>query len=242
MVKTVLITSQRMGSTLFVKTFDQYKNVHFAGEVFHIGNGIHHPENQFPFNKYLNSNRFNYLLNYPNLAQNYSSFLTKFYKNHERSQVVGFKLMLSQTKFLPKIIDYLLSNGVQPIFLTRRDTLGCALSSITAQHTGIYHEFQNSTSEKIASKLELKLLNKRINKVVEANNKIENLSSMFSNSLMLDYSDFNSFPELNTKFSNFFNIPMEPVFTGTKKISSLDKYRTIYSNFDEVMDRLNKGG
>jgi LPS sulfotransferase NodH len=135
----VVFTSQRTGSTLLVRSLDSSPSITCAGELFHTGRGIHHPEFQYA-HQWLGSASLGRMRDVFVGRQRVRSHLQNFYSTAGNGvAAVGFKLMLSQTRRFPAVKPALLELGVQFLYLVRSDVLATALSFCRAKATGVFH-------------------------------------------------------------------------------------------------------
>jgi LPS sulfotransferase NodH len=135
----VVLTSQRTGSTLLIRSLDSSSRIFCAGELFRRGRGIHHLEYQFPFK----------LLGSVNLGKLCDAFASRFRIRKHLSnfylaagvgvEAVGFKLMVSQLRRYPEILSTAVTMGSRLLFLFREDTLAAALSYCRAKASGVFH-------------------------------------------------------------------------------------------------------
>jgi LPS sulfotransferase NodH len=135
----VVLTSQRTGSTLLVRSLDSSARIFCAGELYRRGRGIYHREYQYPFE----------LLGSVDLGKFCDVFLSRFrIRKHLKSfylaagagaEAVGFKLMVSQLRRYPAVISEAINMGARPLFLYRANTLATALSYCRAEATGVFH-------------------------------------------------------------------------------------------------------
>jgi LPS sulfotransferase NodH len=138
----VIITSQRTGSTLLVRSLDAAPEVFCAGEIFYEGRGIHHPEWQFPY-RLLGSRWLGRLRDACSCGARASRHVRAFYEMAGPGTVaVGFKLMLSQLRQHPSLISCVAEQRVRRIFLVRDDVFSTALSYYSARASGRYHSDQ----------------------------------------------------------------------------------------------------
>lgn len=136
----VVLSSQRTGSTLLVRSIDQHPELFCAGEIFHYRDGIHHNEWRFPY-KGLGNLHLSMLWNRFFSGNKVKMHLKAFYENAENpfERARGFKLMLSQIDWNPNVLPYLVKNGVQIMVLVRNSDAETALSSYSAMLSGQYH-------------------------------------------------------------------------------------------------------
>lgn len=135
----VVLTSQRTGSTLLVRSLDSSARIFCAGELYRRGRGIYHREYQYPFE----------LLGSVDLGKFRDIFLSRFrIRKHLKNfylaagagaEAVGFKLMVSQLRRYPAVISEAIKMGARPLFLYREDALATALSYCRAEATGVFH-------------------------------------------------------------------------------------------------------
>jgi LPS sulfotransferase NodH len=135
----VVITSQRTGSTLLVKSLDAADGVFCAGEIFHSGARVLHPEYRYP---YLEPGRGVA----PRIAaallgrDRVRKHLARFYAQAgQGARAVGFKLMVSQAATHGAILPWLRQHHVVAILLYRRNAFDAALSYYRASVSGQFH-------------------------------------------------------------------------------------------------------
>jgi LPS sulfotransferase NodH len=148
-----LLSGQRSGSTLLIRSLDLSPDIFCAGELFHYRSGVYHSEYQFkyiPFphpkmtafaNKYLSRNSV-------------KKHLENFYRDAGKGvKACGFKLMKSQIDWNPSVLDYLIERKVQLFVLVRQSDFETALSSSKAIATGAYHSDEKLEHKEIEIKL-----------------------------------------------------------------------------------------
>jgi LPS sulfotransferase NodH len=135
----VVLSSQRSGSTLLVKSLDSAPEIFCAGEIFHPGERTLHREFQFPYlrtkgrlipriaARFLQSGRVERHLEY------------FFGSAGAGVRAAGFKLMVSQAEKFGATIRWLKRHRVRVICLYRRNTFDAAMSYYLAAHTGRFH-------------------------------------------------------------------------------------------------------
>lgn len=135
----VLITSQRTGSTLLVRSLDADSRVFCAGEILYEGDGIHHPEWQF-LQRPLDSRGVGRIIDALSLGIPASRHVLRFYEIAGLdAEAVGFKLMISQLRGRPAILRSIVQQRVRRLFLVRQSVLSTALSQYSARVSHIYH-------------------------------------------------------------------------------------------------------
>ena len=146
----VVITSQRTGSTLLVKSLDSSPRIFCAGELFHPGMRTLHKEFQFPFLQD-DTGVVSRMISTWHLSSRVREHLGYFYSQAgPEAQAVGFKLMVSQAAAYPAIVPCLSKLGVTALFLYRRNAFDTALSYFKATVTGRFHsDGQSPTGEAV---------------------------------------------------------------------------------------------
>jgi hypothetical protein len=134
-----VLSSQRTGSTLLVRSLDAHPELFVAGELFHYGAGIHHPEYRFRYLK-TGFGRADLFLNKSLSQGRIPAHLERFYSAAGQGvRAVGFKLMLSQIKWNPALLPALKARKVRFLILVRENAFSSALSAAKAQLSGTYH-------------------------------------------------------------------------------------------------------
>jgi len=134
-----LLSSQRTGSTLLIRSLDTHPDVFAAGELFHYAPGIHHEEYRF---RYWQSGlrKLDLPLNKIVAQGRIKGHLDRFYSEAAQGvKAVGFKLMLSQIKWNPALLPALEARKPRFLVLVRQDAFASALSAAKAQLSGTYH-------------------------------------------------------------------------------------------------------
>jgi len=135
----VLLTSQRTGSTLLVHSLALSQKILCAGEIFHTGRGILHPEFQYAY-RWLGSVVLGRLRDTFAGRYRIRKHLRAFYLAADTGvEAVGFKLMVSQLRQFPAIMPTLVELGVRFLYLYRDETFATALSYCRAKATGVFH-------------------------------------------------------------------------------------------------------
>lgn len=137
--KFAVVASQRTGSTLLIRSLDSSPDIFCAGELFHAGPGIHHPEYQFPY-RLFGSRKLSRIVRSQFRRSSTQDHLRDFYaKASIGSKAVGFKLMVAHAQTFPAIMPFLRSIGVTFLYLLREDTFATALSFYKAKLSGVFH-------------------------------------------------------------------------------------------------------
>jgi len=247
MKKFVILTTQRTGSTLLVRSFDKHKKVLLSGEIFLNGDGIHHAENQFPFiNVKYFSKRINRILNIPLMVFKYKSFVRNYYKKSEQQgyKASGFKLMLSQMKYLPGFLGFLEKEQIYPIVLVRKDVVANVFSSVIAKTTGNYHlTNERSVGQQVKSLfIDPTIFETRLGSVEKTNVKLNEISTRFSNSLLLHYEDFSNWHHTIEKICDYLDVDYAEVDQALIKINTNERYADVITNYNQLKVILEKKG
>ena len=135
----VIVTCQRTGSTMLIRSLDSSPRIFCAGELFHQGSNVYHGSYQYPYRR-----RGSHVLS--KLADMFLSrhrirrHLSQFYdKAGVGVDAVGFKLMVSQIRVFPALMLELEALGVHLVFLHRRDIFATSLSYCRAKASGLFH-------------------------------------------------------------------------------------------------------
>lgn len=148
----VVLSGQRSGSTLLVRSLDGSNDIFCAGEIFHPKQGtqLHHPEYQFKYFQLGNSkvtvaaNRF---LSRTRVTKHIDNF---FQSASKGVKACGFKLMKSQLDWNPSILPFLKKRGVELIVLIRKSDFETALSMCKAQKSGTYHSDEAEEQKEVS--------------------------------------------------------------------------------------------
>jgi LPS sulfotransferase NodH len=140
----IILSTQRSGSTVLIRSLDTHPEIFCAGEMFNVAKGMHHKEWFFGRWGISSKNNFikklNKIINYPNLKYNSPKHLDDFFSANEKGEKLrGFKLMRNQIKENPAIISYLEKHKVKVILLIRKNIFTNALSRFKMKETGVAH-------------------------------------------------------------------------------------------------------
>ena len=136
----VILTSQRTGSTLLVRSLDSHPEVCCPGETFYRGRNS--DLTIFNYAKRRRTGTFDLWFRRGRLVHEY---LDWFY-SLQGYAAIGFKFMYGQARRLPprfpQVVDYITANNVTVIHNIRENYLAVLLSRILAKGTGIYRAEQ----------------------------------------------------------------------------------------------------
>jgi LPS sulfotransferase NodH len=135
----VVVSGQRCGSTLLVKSLDSSPEIFCAGEIFHPGARTLHREYQFPDLR-RDAGLASRILARPLRSRRVERHLENFYRAAGSGvRAVGFKLMISQAEKYRAILPWLKGRKVRVICLYRRNAFDAAMSYALAARTGQFH-------------------------------------------------------------------------------------------------------
>lgn len=134
-----IVAAQRTGSTLLVRSLDSSPLIHCAGEIFHDGANVYHPEWRLP-RLFPGATALDRLLGGRIQRSHIRRHLTRYFATAGGGVgAVGFKVMTSQMRAHPQLSPVLGELGVTSIFLYRRDSFATALSYAKAKFTRVFH-------------------------------------------------------------------------------------------------------
>ncbi len=230
-----VLTTQRSGSTVLIRTLDEHPSIFCAGELFFPGEGIHHQEWQYPFfgKRLIKNRQFLNLINYPFFPYRVNSHLHNFYKNatDKNDGAVGFKLMFGQYKLAPNSFKLALSQK-KCILLVRENLLDMAVSKIKAKTSKVYHlagESDIQPNEKIF--IAPVVLEKSLIKLAKKNKKINQFQA--ENILKIDYDELFDWKKLSYKIAVFLEVEMVELSPVLKKLTTKPLIETI-ENYNEL--------
>ena len=233
MIKSVVITFQRTGSTFLVRSLDHNDNVLFSGELLHHGNGVHNEHYKFPDIVRTRSRFFNQVCKLLLFNVYTFIFINRYYrKARDNHQIVGFKLMLSHLFFAPVIFLYLFANKhIRIIFLTRSNTFDCAMSRYFARKTGFYHSWEGEVDNLINHKINVFIFALTFFKVFINNIIIKIMSRCYRRSILIDYNDLTNINRLFYNLGLSLGTRLEANIPSQKRQNIHEKYRLHFSNY-----------
>lgn len=134
-----IVAAQRTGSTLLVRSLDSSPLIYCAGEIFHDGANVYHPEWRLP-RLLPGVPAIDRLIGGRIQRSHIRRHLTRFFSSAgSGAGAVGFKVMSSQLRAQPQLAPVLEELGVTTLFLYRRDSFATALSYAKAKFTSVFH-------------------------------------------------------------------------------------------------------
>ena len=236
-----ILTAPRSGSTVLTRTLDQHPEIFCAGELFHPGDDIYHPEWHFRFwgtkKKKGMSRKFFAISNYINGYLFAVKHVKRFYAAREQSKKIrGFKLMIAHVKDFPTVWNYMRQNNFKVIILTRRNTFKEALSSFRARQTGVFHSERHIEIMEQKVYVNPPLLKKRVDELEAINRSILDLANGMDK-LIIEYEDLEDWQNTLNKVFSFLQVDRIDMQPALAKTSSSD-WRDGVENFKEVEDLL----
>jgi hypothetical protein len=151
MKEFVVLSGQRSGSTLIVRSLDTSTDIYCAGEILHPleKSKIHHIEWKHRYIK-MGSYKATIFLNGLLWRERIKRHIDQFYRSRNADEIArGFKLMKSQLDYNSSLLPYLIARGVAFIVVIRDNDFDTALSWSKSQMTGLYHSSEKKTSQTI---------------------------------------------------------------------------------------------
>jgi len=216
----VLLTMQRTGSTYLSECLMSHPDVYMGRELFKSTSGGRN-DTEAPF---------------CSSGMSVEQYLDDFYMSKpKKGRVVGFKLMLNQ--LTPEILDYLLSNDIQCIYLERWNDFKLAVSRLTARKTTIYH--LKKVINKPAIHLDIETLETELEKIREEKNVVKSYTKSL-NTIDIKYEDFiHDKKQSVSKILQFLSVKDVGVNSELSKINS-DDLNFVLSNYQDVFTYFDK--
>lgn len=236
MVKLLLITFQRTGSTHLVRSLDKNINVKLSGELLYNGSGVYNAEFKFKDCNFTKNKTINQIIKL--IRSNFYTrrHLNQYFAFRHEYDIVGFKLMLSQLLFVPMMIFYILRNpDVKIVFLTRRKVFECAMSNYYASETGVYHSWEKQgSSQQNPTTIELRKLRKLVSKVKRSNTVIICLSKLFRDSLLMDHDNLFDLNDAFGKIEREYGIKLKSSVENNPREDINIKYKKKFTNYEVI--------
>lgn len=237
MTKFIIFTTQRSGSTVLTRTLDGHPEIFCAGELLQTSNDIHHPEWHFKsWGVDSNSHtvqKFNKIINYPNLKFRVIPHIKKFYNaNIKGEKARGFKLMFTHIKTAPNLWQYLKQNDTKMIVLVRNNVFKTTLSRYRKAENRVAHTSSGATAPTIKFHVPGERLIKQMRDLERVNKSLVN-NTEGMNRLVIHYEDFENWNELMSKVQSFLSVTpvtMKPVL---QKVGA-GKWQDEVENFSEI--------
>lgn len=217
----MIITPGRCGSEHLLQTLNNYEDINMDGEVFNRSNFSHGS-----FNSYVQSNGIRrltaYFFNREKLSHLKVNFpmqwlIAEFLSGNKNAGTRrGFKLTLDQWLGYPAVLDQLLKEKVQVLYLSRKDWLSMTISLIEARTSGTYHQKKAPIPSRALDKKTVARLLMQFNRWEEV------LTSKISqkNSFLLCYEDlFQNYPQVLQSIRHWLQLEenVEPRLSDLKK-------------------------
>jgi LPS sulfotransferase NodH len=269
MTKFVLLTTQRSGSTFIRLWLNNHPSVQCYGEVFLRdypavdGFKYYCEANIFrrtlyyilckpyltksPYNfvsKKLIREFLNGLYYVPCFTEpwtdisKWKNYQPRRYNNIERA--VGFQLMYNQLRDYEYLYEWIISNEVSIVHLTRKNLLKLYLSRLIARQSGIYHSFVKSESARPVQKIfvDQKNILPRMKDILKQREEVSNIFSE-NPSVEFSYEDFfSNYTDVSQKIFSF--LGLEDVVLELPNLEKINpnSIEQIIENYKEIAETL----
>lgn len=225
-----------------IKTLDAHPEIFCAGELFFFKGNIYHNETKFKFWRFPLSSKLNYLINYLKLFFTTPRFLNGFYETNNTSvKAKGFKLMLYQTRYTPRIFRYLKRHNIKVIVLIRKNVLRTTLSDLKARSTKVYHnEGDIATMTMTKFYVDLNTLEKKIKEIESFNQQLVSATAGLNRKIIY-YEDFENWEETIAGILRYLKVNELPLKAASKKLNPY-KLKDMISNYEEVKQWIKVNG
>jgi LPS sulfotransferase NodH len=233
MKEFVILSGQRSGSTLVIRSLDTSPDIYCAGEILHPlkKSKIHHIEWKHRYVK-LGSYKATILLNGLFWRGRIKKHINRFYRSRDAQEIArGFKLMKSQLDYNEFLLPYLRSRGVSFIILIRDNDFDTALSWSKSQMTGLYHSSDANQSQTIEIPFDFFQL--QLDRTF-----LENFAAE-QNSLIIDYTDLiERWEESIASIGAYIGAKKLKVKKTLEKLVASERVRV--TNLDELRERFDR--
>ena len=158
MVKFIILTTQRTGSTLLWKYLNGHPKIEGHGELF-----LPSHKSLDTYAMYKNQSYKRLFLHYISRKKNIEEYMNNLFDKKKQVECIGFKLMYSQ--LFSELENWIINNHVSVIHLVRKNILKMIVSRITAKKRNLYHVNEGETIPTIRIKLNPKKLIKNIKRI-----------------------------------------------------------------------------
>lgn len=239
MKKFVIISRQRSGSTVLVRSLDQHKQIFCAGEIFLNSKKTFHNELNFPaVNIVSKSKEIFLIINYFFGLIRVNSYLNNFFNRPEINgfDTVGFKLMINQIKLYPMTLKWIKKNELKKIILIRENPLEILVSYIRIKKIRKPHLDLKNHLETEKVFIETRNILKKLEKIERENQKLLKLSNQ-DNSLLIYYEEIFKWDDLMKKIYQFLEVDYQTIQPVLKKISKNSIQENV-ENYNELVKAL----
>ena len=238
MKEFVVLSGQRSGSTLVIRSLDTSPDIYCAGEILHPlkKSRIHHIEWKHRYVK-VGSYKATILLNGLFWRGRIKKHIDRFYGSRDAGEIArGFKLMKSQLDYNAFLLPYLRSRGVSFIVLIRDNDFDTALSWSKSQMTGLYHSSDSNESQTIEIPFDFFQL--QLDRAVKNRTFLENFAAE-QNSLIINYTDLiERWEESIASIGMHIGAKKLKVEKTLEKLVASERVRV--TNLDELRERFDK--
>lgn len=231
MVKFIILTTQRTGSTLLWKFLNGHPSIEGHGEMFlstHRG-----PDTYAMYKKRSVKRR---ILHYTSRQKILNEYMNELFQQKEKIRAIGFKLMYTQ--FFRELENWIFDNQISIIHLIRENVLKTIVSRVTAKKRSLYHAKDGDIIHDVKVKINPKKLIKNFEKII---NEVNMYKTKFQDLpyIEISYESFTKDREnCSKKLFEFLKVPhIENLPVPLRKINpeSLEK---IIINYDKIVSML----
>jgi len=226
-IKFIILTTQRTGSTVFWRYLDTHPSISAHGEMFL--KSLKRPDSYATYRK---KSFRNHCMHYVSRRQLTEEYMSQFFKSTSEIKAIGFKLMYSQ--LFPCLEDYLHRKNVHVIHLIRKNVLKIIVSRETAKKRNLYHATPEENIPAVKVYLHPKTLRQDIIRILS---EVSHFRERFARYAYLEayYEDFvSSRVEVSRKIFDFLQVPfIENLDVPLRKINP-DSLELLIENYEEI--------
>jgi len=228
MVKFVILTTQRSGSTFLWRYLDSHPEISSHGEMF-----LKSLQRSDGYPAYWKSGLIKRMNHFYAPDRSVRNYIDHFLSTCEKHKAAGFKLMYNQLSPYPELERWILNENVHVLHLIRKNILKMILSRETAARRQLYHNTEKNT-QKLKVPLAAQSLIKDIGEVEK---EVEYHRDKCSNVPYLEiyYEDyFQNIVERTQVLLDFLGIEQNNNMHCELKKINTESLRDIIENYDEV--------
>ena len=232
----VIIGTQRTGTTLIRTSLDSHPHIRCSGEVFKTGRRPYlEPDGYWA---YCHRTARSRIMQYLFRRRHVYRFLDNLLASAD-GKSPGFKMMYSHARRHPAAIDYVKTNRIKAVHVTRRNVLKTLLSRELARQTGVYHHFgEKQHGEVEAIHLETGDLPRRLRNLVNEDREWQGLLYGHVDVHRVCYEVFvNDHESASRQLLMFLGLEYLDLTSNLTKLNPTDMRRLI-RNYDEVANAL----
>jgi len=233
-----ILSTQRTGSSMLVRSLDSHPNLLCAGEIFKLNDSknIHHSSFSFTYKRARELKLIKSIRLFTRVF--IKIHLDTFFSSNDNVKV-GFKLMLDQVQVYPYVLKYLTDRNIKIIFLYRENIILQAISYLIAKSTGVWVvDGEKYTHKMERYEININELFSEVERFDDDKKEIIDLSGRYPNGFAISYEEMTTdFEYFDSKIQAFLLVNRMNLVRGTKKIA-LKPLEEIIVNFDEIKSHL----